>query len=108
MADSDEHNPLVTVCPLKTNHSGANPKSDLDLGYIDSLNTGKKTLAVVNQIRTVDKLRLYLKRLIGINDSGANYSSNFEAKYTIMRLENDKLERIVEAYKRYLSGENIN
>ena len=38
MADSDEHNPLVTVCPLKSNHSGANPKSDLDLGYIDSLN----------------------------------------------------------------------
>ena len=108
MADSDEHNPLVTVCPLKTNHSGANPKSDLDLGFIESLNTGKKTLAVVNQIRTVDKLRLYLKRLIGINDSGANYSSNLEAKYTIIRLENDKLERIVEAYKRYLSGENIN
>ena len=108
MADSDENNPLVTVCPLKTNHSGINKNSDVDLGYIKDFETGNKTIAVVNQIRTVDKLRIYLRRLIGLNDSGRKYSSNYEAKYYIMRLENDKLNMIVEAYKRYLSGENIN
>ncbi len=99
LADSDEFNPLVTVCPLKSNHSGAHAKSDIDLGYIKELNTGKTTIAVVNQIRTIDKLRLYLRRIIGVSD----YDKNNEENISIIRLENDKLNMIVEAYKKYIS-----
>ena len=99
LADSDEFNPLVTVCPLKSNHSGAHVKSDVDLGYIEELNTKESTIAVVNQIRTVDKLRLYLRRIIGVSD----YDRNRDREISVIRLENDKLNMIIEAYKKYLS-----
>ena len=101
LADSDIFNPLVTVCPLKSNHGSINPKSDVDLGYVAALRSQNSTIAVVNQVRTVDKLRLYMRRAIGIKkDTLAE--PNDEEKYTIMRLETDKLNAIMKAYFEYL------
>lgn len=105
LVDSDIYNPLVTVCPLKTNHGGAHPKSDVDLGFIEDLKSSKPTLAVVNQIRTIDKLRIYTKRAIGMADLASYNESDDEKKYIIYRLEDDKLKMIVEAYHHYLSGD---
>lgn len=65
LMDSNEYNPLVMVCPLKTNHNGAHPRSDIDLGIVPGLATDKSTLAVINQVRTLDKLRIYKKQAIG-------------------------------------------
>ena len=105
LVDSDIYNPLVTVCPLKSNHSGINPKSDVDLGFIPELGTQSSTIAVVNQVRTIDKLRIYMKRAIGskyeINLSDAVNSS----KLTIIRLTDDKLNMVLEGYKSYLQNE---
>lgn len=103
MVDSDAFNPLVTICPLKTNHGSMCPRSDIDLGVIDCLNTSKSTLAVVNQVRTIDKLRLYTKRIIGVKNEMLSDSIP-EEEYTIMRLENDKFSRIQKAYFDYLNG----
>lgn len=64
LADSNEYNPLVIVCPLKTNKHGPHPRSDVDLGFVNGLKEGVKTLAVVNQIRSLDKMRLYTKTAI--------------------------------------------
>ena len=64
LADSGKNNPLVLVCPLKTNRYGANPKSDVNLGIIPSIVTECETLAVINQIRSLDKLRLYVRPII--------------------------------------------
>ena len=107
LIDSDIYNPLVTVCPLKSKHQGAHPKSDVDLGRIDGLNSENETVAVVNQIRTMDKLRIYMKRAIGTKIETLN-DSTFENENTIIRLENSKLNRIIEAYKRYLLGYSVN
>lgn len=105
LADSDIFNPLVTVCPLKTNHGGAHPKSDVDLGFIEELNSTKPTLAVVNQVRTLDKLRMYTKRAIGLCDGSSRQEANTENTIIVKRLENDKLNMIKQAYIKYLSGE---
>ena len=105
LADSDIYNPLVTVCPLKTNHSGPHPKSDVDLGKIEELDSDRSTIAVVNQIRTMDKLRIYLKRAIGTKTDKIN-EAIYESEKTIVRLENNKLNRIINAYKNYLMGNN--
>ena len=64
IANSHENNPLVIVCPLKSNRYGANPCSDINLGYINGLVTDRETLAVVNQIRSLDKMRLYINPII--------------------------------------------
>ena len=102
LADSDIFNPLVVVCPLKTNHNGAHPKSDIDLGKIDGLNTNKTTLAVVNQIRTIDKLRMFTKRAIGLKDGGQYNEELFENEKTIIRLDEEKVKMILDFYKNYL------
>lgn len=103
LADSDIYNPLVTVCPLKSNHSGVHPKSDVDLGFVAGLNSIHSTIAVVNQIRTMDKLRIYTIRAIGTRNSELN-DSIIDNEKTIMRLENSKLNKIINAYKNYLFG----
>ncbi len=64
LADSGIHNPLVIVCPLKTNRFGPHPRSDINIGEVKGLKDGQQTLAVINQIRTIDKLRLYTKQVI--------------------------------------------
>ena len=103
MVDSDVFNPLVTICPLKTNHGSMSPKSDVDLGFINCLNSSKTTLAVVNQVRTIDKLRLYTKRIIGAKTDMLCDSQN-EEEYEIMRLETHKFEMVQQAYFMYLNG----
>ena len=105
LVDSDIYNPLVTVCPLKTNHGGRHPKSDVDLGFIEDLKSSKPTLAVVNQIRTIDKLRIYTKRAIGMADSEEDEEDSGNKMYIIYRLEEYKVKMILDAYNRYLSGE---
>ena len=107
LADSDIFNPLVTVCPLKSKHGECNPKSDIDLGIIKELGTYNSTVAVINQVRTIDKLRIYLRRIIGIQSGSRIADENNEEEYTILRLENDKLNMILEAYSNYLSGKNL-
>ena len=79
------------------------PKSDVDLGVIECLNTNKTTLAVVNQVRTIDKLRLYTRSIIG-GKSDMLSDSYSEDEYTIMRLEKDKFEMVQKAYFDYLNG----
>ena len=103
MVDSDSRNPLVTICPLKTNHGSMCPKSDVDLGVIECLNTNKSTLAVVNQVRTIDKLRLYTRSIIG-GKSDMLSDSFSQDEYTIMRLEKNKFEMVQKAYFDYLNG----
>lgn len=107
LTDSDIFNPLVTVCPLKSKHGESNPKSDVDLGIIKELGTYNSTVAVVNQVRTVDKLRIYLRRIIGIKSAGNLAEENDDEEYSILRLENDKLNMIFEAYINYLSGKSL-
>ena len=68
LENSAEFNPLVLVCPIKTNHNGANRRSDVDLGEIDGISiNGARSIAVINQIRSIDKMRIYTKSVINGN-----------------------------------------
>lgn len=64
MCDSSVYDPLVIVCPLKTRRI-AHPRNDVVLGVIPSLSETVQTIAVVNQIRSLDKFRLYTRNAIG-------------------------------------------
>lgn len=100
LADSGPYNPLVMVCPLKTNHIGAHPRSDVDLGYVMELNSLHPTVAVVNQIRTIDKLRIYTRNAIGSKDNSdiENVDLNMTDHDSIPRLETRKLQLIIDSY----------
>ena len=61
LLDSSAINQVVTVIPLKSNKGRQlNPASDIFIGDIVGLDNGKEAIAVVNQIRTVDKRRILL------------------------------------------------
>ena len=106
LVDSDAANPLVTVCPLKSKHSSfINPKSDVDLGYIPDLGNKISTVAVVNQIRSIDKFRLYTRRIIGTKFEDRLSDSNRQQERPVLRLTEDKLNVLLEACKRYFNNE---
>ena len=107
LADSLENNPLVLVCPLKSNSKGAHPASDINLGYIDCLDSDHESLAVINQIRTIDKLRIFKKPIIGnrnrFNDSNMRYIDDYyEDKNLTYRLDKAKFDLVKSAIKKYI------
>ena len=106
LVDSDAKNPLVTVCPLKTNHGSVHAESDIDLGEVEAIRNSKNTIAVINQIRTLDKVRIYTKRSIDNGSNSRIYDSVFNNDIVIRRLENDKFLMILKAYESYLNGKN--
>ena len=75
LLDSPVACPLVTVVPLKSEKAKEiNPASDIRLGVIEGINNGRKTIAVINQTRAIDKRRLLSEEAI----------SAFTSKHTYM------------------------
>ena len=63
--DSNQMNPLLTVVPLKSEKAKEiNPASDIRLGVIEGINNGRKTIAIINQTRAIDKRRLLSEEAI--------------------------------------------
>ena len=111
LADSSESNPLVLVCPLKSNNKGAHPASDINLGILSCLDTEHESLAVINQIRTVDKFRIFKRKVIGkredfftrFNDSEREYSNGLIDEYiTPNRLDDSVFEIVKNGIINYL------
>jgi mRNA-degrading endonuclease toxin of MazEF toxin-antitoxin module len=105
LKDSNEFDPQVLVCPLKSNHRGPHPRSDIDIGYIKDLHSSNTTLAVINQIRPIDKLRIYTNHKIG-NANGLMLAeaTNEADSNTIPRLEEKQLELILNSYCNFVFG----
>ena len=97
LADSYDSNPLALVCPLKSNTKGPHPASDINLGFINALDSDHESLAVINQIRTIDKLRIFKRPMI---NKGYDYDS-FYTRETY-RLEDDKFEKVQNAINNYI------
>ena len=110
LTNSNENNPLVFVCPLKSNVRGAHPNSDINLGYIKELESDHETLAIINQVRAIDKYRIFKKPIINkkfnleekgyaLNDS---YDELLEENEIIYRLEQDKFDLVMSKVIDYL------
>ena len=94
--DSSQFDPLVYVVPLKSKHSESNKASDVDLGIIEELNPGTRTIAVINQIRALDKMRIFSKSTIGETDI-------YEEKIPV--LDSKKMQLVLTAiYAFYFTG----
>ena len=111
LVDSPESNPLVLMCPLKSNTKGAHPTSDINLGIIESLDADHESLAVVNQIRSIDKFRIFKRPGIGkkeefqnkLNDVETdNYNSMIDETITPNRLEPEQYKLVLSGVLNYL------
>ncbi len=80
LLDSNTLNPLITVVPLKSEKAKElNPASDIRLGIIRGINSGHRTVAVINQIRAIDKRRLISEK--AINALHAQFDKNLIKDY---------------------------
>lgn len=58
--DSSPNNPMVTIVPLKSaKNRQLNPASDVLIDKIEGLNSSGGSIAIINQIRTIDKRRIF-------------------------------------------------
>ena len=103
LTDSNQYNPLVIMCPLRVVGAGQVRRKDVDLGFIPELNGSYKTLAIVNQVRTVDKLRIFTKQRFG--EKRLLDSQYDEADYgPIYRLDETKVNLVLLAYYNIING----
>ena len=56
--DSKAVDPIVTVVPLKSYKGVLNPRSDVLLGRVEGTTTGNQSIALINQIKGIDKSRM--------------------------------------------------
>lgn len=94
---SNEENPLICVAPLKTYKEGkARHHSIVLLGKIDGLATNRDTCCCINQIVSLDKMRIFNKELI-------NKRSENDQK-SVLRLNEWQIKTLQKALKRYFTA----
>ena len=110
MQSSREINQTVTVIPLSSVKEAKqyNSKSTINIGVIEGIPGNKETVALINQLRTIDKIRLvgdkaldnfveqYCEQIEKIN--GEFYIQNKE----IYRLSDEQYQKILHAINNYL------
>ena len=109
LLDSSPINQVVTVVPLKSaKGKPLNPASDVIVGKIEKLNNTKDAIAVINQIRTIDKRRLFdgqtLAHLSGYMNSEmlGEYSELVVQSKRIYRLTDEQFAKIHKATEEYV------
>ena len=105
ISNSNEKNQLVTVIPFHSAKEGKelNPASEVYVGQIPGETNGKEAIALINQIRTIDKIRM-------LDPENANnfhyYATSHEIEIGkeitvqhkfIYRLTNDQYQKIKSA-----------
>ena len=110
ISSSNERNQLVTVIPFHSAKEGKelNPASEVYVGQIPGETNGKEAIALINQIRTIDKLRIFKRPLINRRPSESNHqfgygfgTKQFDDEETY-RLEQDKFVLVQKALGNYI------
>ena len=110
MQTSKENNQLVTIIPLSSvkETKQYNKKSTIFIGEVYGIPNTKQSVALVNQIRTIDKIRLFGDRALAtfvdmVCDEIDKYKGEFEIQEKeIYRLTKEQFEKILDAIDNYL------
>lgn len=112
LVSSRVKNQMVTVVPLCSEKAGKeiNPASEILIGMIPGTRNGKRTIALINQARTIDKRRLFNKEQIKSflrHKEACEIKEN--AKITaqhifIYRLSNSQYRKIHKAVLQYFNN----
>ena len=109
LLDSSPLNPVVTVVPLKSaKGKPLNPASDILLGNIEGIANGKESVAIINQLRTIDKRRMFdaeiLKHLERyVSDETLGEYTLITCQYKkIYRLSDEQFRKMHKAVEEYV------
>ena len=110
LLDSSELSQIAMIVPLHSVKEGKelNPASELYIGEIPGVANGKKTVAIINQIRAIDKRRLFDKAAVEHFNAYAKspYYVNYEKitaqhKY-IFRLTDEQYHKLHTAVQQFV------
>ena len=110
MQTSRENNQMITIVPLSSLKESReyNSKSTIRLGEIPEIPNCKESVALVNQIRTIDKMRLFGDKALAnfVNDA-CNHIEDFTGEYEVQlkqiyRLTKEQYDKILHAVNNYL------
>ena len=90
LTDSRANNPLMLVAPL-TSYKGRetlNPTSDLYIGPIRGIMSGKASVVVINQLQAIDKTRLLSPETLSRVDSMINENDDENEQPKMIQLKN--------------------
>ena len=110
LLDSSAISQVVLIVPLHSLKQGyvLNPASDLLLGTIPGIANGKESIAIINQIRVIDKRRMFDKAAI---EHFNQYIANSEYKdyhlitaqhKPIYRLTDNQFKKLHQAVQQYV------
>lgn len=109
LLDSNPICQVVTVIPLKSAKGRPlNPASDIMIGEIEKMPSGKQSIAVINQVRTIDKRRLFdqstIARLYSLlsNEVIGEYSETTVQLKRLYRLTDEQYQKIHKATEEYV------
>ena len=109
MNDSKEQDPMVTVIPLKSYKGVLNPRSDVLLGKVEGTTTGSESIALINQIKSIDKCRLFehttimqMKRILNSAQLAEDSEIEINSK-TVYRLSEQQFRKLQKAMNEFLN-----
>lgn len=110
LLDSSPLSQIATIIPLHSAKEGKelNPASEIYLGEIPGVANGKEAVAIINQIRTIDKRRLFDKAAIEHFNQyakGENFADyvNITAQHKfIYRLSDEQYRRMHTAVQQFV------
>lgn len=106
--DSKEQDPMVTVVPLKSYKGVINPRSDLLLGKIEGISTGNESIALINQVKGIDKYRMFEHTTVAkmkaiLNDATIAEDDEIEIRVKrVYRLSKEQYEKLLKAVFEFL------
>lgn len=111
ITNSSKKNPMVTIVPLKSYKPGKplNPASDINLGVIPGIMNGQESIAVINQIHSIDKSRFFNPKVLRNAKSifGENKVENNDEcllqKANVYRLNDDQVAKLTKAVREFIN-----
>ena len=92
--DSSELSQNVLVCPLTTKYSDGGDNALINIGKLPDIVTVDESFAKISQIRTIDKVRIYIRPVINHEYNGDNYQRKVGP---VCCLRDTQLQMIVKA-----------
>lgn len=92
--DSSDLSQNVLVCPLTTKYSDGGDNALINIGKLPDIVTVDESFAKISQIRTIDKVRIYIRPVINHEYNGDNYQRKVGP---VCSLKDAQLQMIVNA-----------
>lgn len=100
--DSNETSQNILVCPLTTKRTDGGDNALINIGRLPNVVTNDDSYAKLSQIRTIDKVRIYLRPVMNKDHNDQNFTKRIGP---VSVLTNDQYKQVIDSFTEVLSGQ---